>query len=150
MALPLQSDSRMLSVARVSRSEPATNTLILSIETKGILLLDRPGAPTSSIAPAIRVGYIATAVSVDQRGDVQGLLTAPLTVDPGQASHHLTNLAITQTTMRGNELATVGLVADDSSAVIVRNALHDLRTAGECHRWIEVLDPSPCAGGLPA
>ena len=148
MALPLQPHSPMVSVARVSRSEPGTSTLILSVETKGILLLDRPGAPTSCIAPAIRVGYIPTAVIVDERGDVQGLLTAALTVDPGQAGHLLTGLGATQTAMRGGELAVVGLIADDGSAEIVRGALHDLRTTGECTRWIEVLDPSLLRGRL--
>jgi hypothetical protein len=50
--------------------------------------------------------------------------------------------------MRGSELAMVGLIADGTSAQIVRAALHDLRTTGECNRWIEVLDPSLVRGRL--
>jgi hypothetical protein len=132
-------------VAAVGRpstaTDPAVSALILSIETKGILLLDRRGSPTSAIAPALRLGYIATAVTVDERGDTRGYLTAPMTIDPGQASHALVNLAITQTSMRGS-LRTVGLIGDDASAEMVRNALRDLRTSGDCDRWIEVLDPA--------
>jgi len=142
VALPLQRLIHMVVVARpLSRPEPDVITLILSIETKGILLLDRAGTPRSSLAPALRVGYIATAVTVDNLGEVRACLTAPLSVDAGMASHHLANLAITQTTMRGGRMQTVGLIGDPTSTEIVRGALRDLRTAGECARWIEVLDP---------
>jgi hypothetical protein len=142
MALALHESAPMVAAVRTtSASDPAVSALILSIETKAILLLDRLGSPTSSIAPALRLGYIATAVTVDDRGDVLGYLAAPMTVDPGQASHALVNLAITQTSMRG-PVKTVGLIGDDASAVMVRAALHDLRTSGDCDRWIEVLDPA--------
>ena len=141
MALALHGHGTMVAVVRPAHATDAgVVALVLSIETKGILLLDRTGAPTSAIAPALRLGYIATAVTVDDRGDVRGVLTAPLTVDPGQAGHALVNLAITQTAMRG-PLQIVGLIGDDTSAEIVRAALRDLRTAGDCDRWIEVLDP---------
>jgi len=142
MALALHGIAAMVAVVRQSHATDAgVVALVLSIETKGILLLDRAGAPTTAIAPALRIGYIATAITVDDRGDIRGVLTAPLTVDPGQAGHALVNLAITQTAMRG-PLQIIGLIADDRSAEIVRAALRDLRTAGDCEKWIEVLDPA--------
>lgn len=132
----------MVAVVRPSSAtDPDLVALVLSIETKGILLLDRFGAPTSAIAPALRLGYIATTITVDGRGDVHGLLTAPMTVDPGQASHALVNLAITQLSQRG-PLNVVAMIGDDTSAQLVRGAARDLRTSGDCDRWIEVLDPA--------
>jgi hypothetical protein len=132
----------MVAVVRSSSAtDPDLVSLVLSIETKAIVLLDRVGAPTSAIAPALRLGYTATTVTVDGRGAVHGLLSAPLTVDPGQASHALVNLAITQCTQRG-PLNVVAMVADDPGAPLVRDAVRDLRTSGDCDRWIEVLDPA--------
>jgi hypothetical protein len=115
-------------------------TLILAIETKCILLVDRPGAPTTALAPALRVGFIASAVTLDEHGDVRGALTAPITVDPGAATHQLASLAATQMAMR--EVDVVGLIGDDDGAAIVRGALHQLRARGECDAWTEVLDPA--------
>lgn len=132
----------MVAVVRPSSAtDPAVAALILAIESKAILLLDRTGMPTSAIAPALRLGYTATAVTIDDQGDGRGYLSAPMTVDPGQASHALVNLAITQTSSRG-PLRTVAMIGDDTTAVMVRDAMRDLRTSGDCDRWIEVLDPT--------
>jgi hypothetical protein len=130
----------MAVLAARPRSQPAVTTLVVGVEAKAILLIDRPGAKTTSIAPALRVGYIATAMTVNDRGDIDAVLTAPMTVDPASAASHLANLAMSHTALRG-PLHAVGLVGDERTTEIVRGALRHLHLAGECDGWIEVLDP---------
>jgi hypothetical protein len=126
--------------ARPPRPEPDVRTLVVGVETKAILLVDRLGTRTTSIAPAIRVGYIATAITVDIRGTIDAVLTAPMTLDPTSASSHLADLATAHTAVRG-PLHAVGLIGDERATEIVRGALRQLHLAGECDGWIEVLDP---------
>lgn len=132
--------SDMVAARPLSRPELAATTLVLGIEAKAVLLVERGGAPVSSIAPALRVGYLATAMTVDERGLIVDLVTAPFTVDPGQASQHLANLGATYGSLRGT-VAVVGLIGDAATTEIVRASMDQLRTAGVIDRWIEALDP---------
>jgi hypothetical protein len=130
----------MVAARTLFGAEPAVSTLVLSVATKGVLLVDRAGAAVTSIAPALRAGYIATAATMGPRGELLGLLTSPLAVCPRHAASQLVGLALTSRSM-GTPAATVGLVSDDAASEIVRGALGQLRSTGDVPRWSEVLDP---------